>query len=166
MIFQVDSAEAMEALGERCGAVAVAGDVIILTGELGAGKTTFARGFGRGFGVESPVSSPTFIVARTHPAHDATQPPLVHIDAYRVGSLGEMDELDVDVANSVVLAEWAAPFAAALSDSWLELILVRPSASQLGDIEADEPRTLTLSVHGPDAQRYQRFGDVVRGVTP
>jgi len=156
MILQVETSANMEEVGERLGAVAMAGDVIVLTGELGAGKTTFARGFGRGLGVESPVSSPTFIVARTHPVTDSTRPPLVHIDAYRLGSLGEMDELDVDVAHSVVLAEWAAPYASALSDSWLEISFVRPVASDVGDGDDDEPRTLTFTTHGPEADRYQR----------
>lgn len=165
MILQIDTSADMEHLGERLGAVALAGDVIVLTGELGAGKTTFARGFGRGVGVESPVSSPTFIVARTHPVRDSTRAPLVHIDAYRLGSLGEMDELDVDVTHCVVLAEWAAPYASALADSWLEISFVRPAARQLTDLDADEPRTLTLRATGPESQRYQRLVDAA-GSTP
>lgn len=157
MIVRVETSEEMEAFGERYGSLALAGDVIVLTGDLGAGKTTFARGFGRGIGVESPVSSPTFIVARTHPLTDSTRAPLVHIDAYRLQSLAEMDELDIDVAHSVVIAEWAAPYVSALSDSWLEIVFVRPSTSQWDDIDGDEPRTLTIGAFGPAGARYSRF---------
>jgi tRNA threonylcarbamoyladenosine biosynthesis protein TsaE len=157
MIFQVDTSFAMESFGERLGAVASAGDVIILTGELGAGKTTFARGFGRGLGVATPVSSPTFIVARTHLAQDQERPPLVHIDAYRVSSIDEMDELDVDVARSVVLAEWAAPYASALADSWLEISLARPSLGDSDALDDDEPRSVQMTTHGPRSSQYQRY---------
>jgi tRNA threonylcarbamoyladenosine biosynthesis protein TsaE len=160
VIVQVETSEAMESLGERAGALALAGDVIVLTGDLGAGKTTFARGFGRGMGVESPVSSPTFIVARTHPVRDSAGGPLVHIDAYRIQSPGEMDELDIDVAHSVIVAEWAAPYVSTLTDSWLEIVFVRPTTSQLEDVEADEPRTLTFRTAGPQSARYQKFLDL------
>jgi tRNA threonylcarbamoyladenosine biosynthesis protein TsaE len=159
MKLTVNSAEEMELLGARLARVARAGDVIVLTGELGAGKTTFARGFGRGRNVQSGVSSPTFIVARTHPVQDLGAPPLVHIDAYRVGSIAEMDELDVDVAGSIVLAEWAAPYVLALSDSWLDISFERPSALRADGGEGDEPRTLTLSVNGPRATDYERYLD-------
>ena len=137
----------MERFGSVCGSVAKAGDVVVLTGALGAGKTTFARGFGDSLDLDTPVSSPTFIVARTHPRRDPSLPPLVHLDAYRVGSAAELDELDIDVAGSIVLAEWAAPYADALSDSWVEISLERPRGDS-DDPEAEEPREVTLSVHG------------------
>jgi tRNA threonylcarbamoyladenosine biosynthesis protein TsaE len=147
----------MERFGESLARVAKAGDVIILTGELGAGKTTFARGFGRALQLATPMSSPTFVVARTHQPSTAGEPLVVHIDAYRIGSLAEMADLDVDSDSSIVLAEWAAPYASALSDSWLEIVVERPVATELFDIESDEPRQLSISAHGPRSANYDRF---------
>jgi tRNA threonylcarbamoyladenosine biosynthesis protein TsaE len=164
MNLEVPTSDAMERFGESLARVAKAGDVIILTGELGAGKTTFARGFGRALQLATPMSSPTFVVARTHQPSQAGEPPVVHIDAYRIGSLAEMAELDVDVESSIVLAEWAAPYASALSDSWLEIVVQRPMATELRDVESDEPRQVSLSAHGVSPERYDRFlgaaGDV------
>ena len=157
MNLEVPTSDAMERFGESLARVAKAGDVIILTGELGAGKTTFARGFGRALRLATPMSSPTFVVARTHQPSQAGEPPVVHIDAYRVGSLAEMADLDVDSDSSIVLAEWAAPYASALSDSWLEIVVERPVATELLDIESDEPRQLSISAHGPRSANYDRF---------
>lgn len=162
MKVEIPTSEAMERFGEACAGVARAGDVIILTGELGAGKTTFARGFGRALHLATPMSSPTFVVARTHQPSTAGQPPVVHIDAYRIGSLAEMADLDVDSDSSIVLAEWAAPYASALSDSWCEIVVERPVATELVDIESDEPRQVSLSSHGPRAANYDRFLQVAR----
>jgi tRNA threonylcarbamoyl adenosine modification protein YjeE len=155
MKLEIPTSDAMERLGESLALVAKAGDVIILTGELGAGKTTFARGFGRALHLTTPMSSPTFVVARTHQPSKPGEPPVVHIDAYRIGSVAEMAELDVDAESSIVLAEWAAPYASALSDSWLEIVVERPVATELLDIESDEPRQLSLSAHGVNRERYE-----------
>jgi tRNA threonylcarbamoyl adenosine modification protein YjeE len=157
MKLEIPTSEAMERFGESLARVAKAGDVIILTGELGAGKTTFARGFGRALNLSTPMSSPTFVVARTHQPSTAGQAPVVHIDAYRIGSLAEMADLDVDSDSSIVLAEWAAPYASALSDSWLEIVVERPVATELLDIDSDEPRQLSMSAHGPRSANYDRF---------
>ncbi len=157
MKLEIPTSDAMERFGESLARVAKAGDVIILTGELGAGKTTFARGFGRARHLATPMSSPTFVVARTHQPSTAGEPPVFHIDAYRVGSLAEMADLDVDSDSSIVLAEWAAPYASALSDSWLEIVVERPVATELLDIESDEPRQLSISAHGPRSANYDRF---------
>lgn len=157
MKLEIPTSDAMERFGESLARVAKAGDVIILTGELGAGKTTFARGFGRALRLATPMSSPTFVVARTHQPCSAGEPPVVHIDAYRIGSLAEMADLDVDSDSSIVLAEWAAPYASALSDSWLEIVVERPVATELLDIESDEPRQLSISAHGPRSANYDRF---------
>jgi tRNA threonylcarbamoyladenosine biosynthesis protein TsaE len=161
MKLAIATSEAMERFGAALAEVARAGDLIVLTGELGAGKTTCARGFGRALKVATPVSSPTFIVARTHQPSVPGDPPLVHIDAYRIGSLAEMADLDVDSASSIVLAEWAAPFATALADSWLEIVVKRPVAVELLDVESDEPRQVGVSAHGVDPGRYQRFFDAI-----
>ena len=155
----VDTSADMEALGKRLGAVARARDVLVLTGELGAGKTTFARGFGEALDLETPVSSPTFVVARTHQRKTPGHPPLVHVDAYRLGSAGELDDLDIDVQASIVLAEWAAPYAHVLSDHWLEIQCVRPAGGDISQIEQDQPRSVTLVLHGGEPGAYQQFFD-------
>jgi tRNA threonylcarbamoyladenosine biosynthesis protein TsaE len=146
----------MERWGQLCGAVARAGDVLVLTGDLGAGKTTFARGFGEALDLETPVSSPTFIVARTHPRQQAELPALVHLDAYRLGSAAELDELDIDVENSIVLAEWAAPFAGALASSWVEILIARPLGDS-PDLDSDEPREVSLSARGEHRDLFDRL---------
>ena len=151
----IPTSEEMERWGNTCGMVAAAGDVIVLTGELGAGKTTFARGFGEALNLDTPVSSPTFIVARTHPRRDPSLPPLVHVDAYRLGSAAELDELDIDVEGSIVLAEWAAPYAETLASSWVEVSLSRPMGDSK-DFETDEPREVTLQGHGPEGDLLER----------
>jgi tRNA threonylcarbamoyladenosine biosynthesis protein TsaE len=163
MTIVVPTSADMEALGERLGAVAAAGDVIVLSGALGAGKTTFARGFGRALNLEAPVSSPTFVVARVHRSLNPGAPPLVHVDAYRLGSAGELDDLDIDVAGSIVLAEWAAPFVSVLSAQWLEIDIHRPSGGELVEGETQEPRKVTLTPGGADDTRYQRFVDAAVG---
>lgn len=151
----------MEALGRALGATAHAGDVIVLTGELGAGKTTLARGFAQALGVHTPVSSPTFIVARTHARTAEGQPPLVHIDAYRLGSVAELEDIDIDVPGSIVVAEWAAPYISALATSWVEIILTRPTGDLLTPDTLEEPRQVEITAHGPEATRYQRYLDIV-----
>ena len=84
----------------------VAGDLIALDGELGAGKTTLTRGIGAALGVRGAVTSPTFVLARTHPRADGGAP-LVHVDAYRLSSAAELDDLDIDFEASIVVVEWA-----------------------------------------------------------
>jgi tRNA threonylcarbamoyladenosine biosynthesis protein TsaE len=83
------------------------GDVIILSGLLGAGKTTFTQGLAEGLGVRGPITSPTFVISRIHPSL-TDGPALIHVDAYRVNSLSEIDDLDLDsdLAHSVLVAEW------------------------------------------------------------
>lgn len=146
----------MERFGFLCGSVAQAGDVLVLTGELGAGKTTFARGFGDALDLDTPVSSPTFIVARTHPRNTEALPPLVHLDAYRLGSAAELDELDIDADNSIVLAEWAEPYAHALADSWVSVTIRRPVGDST-NLEEDEPREVELSAHGGESDLLNRM---------
>lgn len=115
---ECDTAEDTRAFGERLGAALEAGDVVILDGPLGAGKTTLTQGIAQGMGVKGRVTSPTFIIAREHKPQESGCPALVHVDAYRlldsVGGtgaadpLGELDALDLDseLADSVVVAEW------------------------------------------------------------
>ncbi|WP_148591512.1 tRNA (adenosine(37)-N6)-threonylcarbamoyltransferase complex ATPase subunit type 1 TsaE [Streptomyces sp. WAC01526] len=104
----VKSPEQMQELGRRLAPLLRPGDLVLLTGELGAGKTTLTRGLGEGLGVRGAVTSPTFVIARVHPSL-AGGPPLVHVDAYRLGGgLDEMEDLDLDVSlpESVVVVEW------------------------------------------------------------
>lgn len=155
MQLTVATPEEMEALGARIAAHLRAGDLVALDGALGAGKTTFTRGLGAALGVRGPVTSPTFVLARTHPRLDG--PPLVHVDAYRLSSPAELDDLDLDLEGSVVVVEWAAGMIEGLVDSWLEVRIVRPGgAASIGDEAAEtdaeepvEPRTVTITGHGP-----------------
>src|SRR5690606_27482105 len=114
---EISTSDAMESLGLRIGEQLTAGDLLVLTGPLGAGKTTFTRGLAEGLGVRGPVQSPTFVIARTHPSLVGGAP-LVHVDAYRLGSAAELDDLDIDFAGSVVVIEWGRGMASAVADSW------------------------------------------------
>ena len=149
--------EAMAALGARVAAQLRAGDVVLLTGELGAGKTTFTRGLGAALGVRGTVTSPTFVLARTHPRDDG--PPLVHVDAYRLSDAAELDDLDLDFERSIVVVEWGAGLIEQLVDSWLSIVIERPTGGGAsGRVGADgatteadpddapvEPRTVTVT---------------------
>lgn len=135
------------ALGRRLAELLRAGDLIVLTGPLGAGKTVLVQGIGAGLGVAGDVVSPTFVIARVHPG----PVPLVHVDAYRLGSLAEVDDLDLDVdaEDAVTAVEWGAGRAEQLSDARLEVVITRA-------VE-DETRTVALVPRGGDwAERVAR----------
>jgi tRNA threonylcarbamoyl adenosine modification protein YjeE len=146
----VPTADAMRALGREIGALLTAGDLVVLTGPLGAGKTTLTTGIGEALGVRGPITSPTFVLARTHPSQ-VGGPPLVHVDAYRLGSPAEVDDLDLDFAGSVVVVEWGSGLLDGVAESQLEVLLERPSEAAGHDpaVEADEPRTVVLHGFGP-----------------
>ena len=112
------------ALGAALGRSLSAGDLLLLDGPLGAGKTTLTAGLGEGLGVRGPVTSPTFVLARTHPSL-VGGPPLVHVDAYRLRSAAEFDDLDLDLERSVVVVEWAGDLLRGLAERWLHLELAR-----------------------------------------
>jgi tRNA threonylcarbamoyladenosine biosynthesis protein TsaE len=138
----VSSPEQMQELGRRLAALLRAGDLVLLTGELGAGKTTLTRGLGAGLGVRGAVTSPTFVIARVHPSL-AAGPPLVHVDAYRLsGGLDEMEDLDLDVSlpESVVVVEWGEGRVEELSDERLHVVIHRGA----GDTD-DETRQVTFT---------------------
>ncbi len=140
---EVPDAASMRALGERVGRSLVAGDLVVLTGELGAGKTTFTQGVGTGLEVRGGVTSPTFVIARVHPSLVAG-PDLVHVDAYRIGGLAELDDLDLDTSldTAVTVVEWGAGLAETLADARLEVVIER-AVGQEGDEELD-PRRVSL----------------------
>jgi tRNA threonylcarbamoyladenosine biosynthesis protein TsaE len=149
----VDTSDEMHAFGVRLGRSLAAGDLLVLTGPLGAGKTTLARGIGEGLGVRGPVTSPTFVLARTHPSL-GDGPPLVHVDAYRLREPIELDDLDIDFAGSVVLVEWGRGLVDAVASRWVDVEIERPTGA--GDIDddaadpADEPRRIRVTRHDPD----------------
>lgn len=124
-------AEATRAYGRALAGVLRAGDLVVLTGPLGAGKTTLTQGLGAGLGVRGQVASPTFIIARVHPSVTGG-PALVHVDAYRLGSLDELDALDLDAGldESVTVVEWGEGLAEVLSDDRLEVTLARPHGAE------------------------------------
>ncbi|MCB0915395.1 MAG: tRNA (adenosine(37)-N6)-threonylcarbamoyltransferase complex ATPase subunit type 1 TsaE [Actinobacteria bacterium] len=115
---------ATEAAGAALAQLLRAGDLLILTGPLGAGKTTFTRGLGRGLGVRGPIASPTFVIARLHPSQ-VGGPDLLHVDAYRLESAADVDDLDLDsdAAESVTVVEWGKGRAEQLAAERLEVEL-------------------------------------------
>jgi tRNA threonylcarbamoyl adenosine modification protein YjeE len=141
-------AESMEALGAQLAPLLRAGDLVLLNGELGAGKTTLTRGLGAALGARGAVTSPTFVLAREHPT--AAGVALVHVDAYRLATGRELDDLDLDYARSIVVVEWGAGKLDGVSDSWLSIDIARPmGAAGVEDLDADEPRLVTISGRGP-----------------
>lgn len=150
----VETTDEMGALGARLAAVLRAGDVVVLTGPLGAGKTTMTRGLGTALGARGQVSSPTFVLARTHPT--TAGPDLVHVDAYRLSDPVELDDLDLDWDASIVVVEWGRGFVDRISDSVLDVEIVRATgagADDHGDLDPDdvpdEPRRVVVTGTGP-----------------
>ncbi|WP_432080246.1 tRNA (adenosine(37)-N6)-threonylcarbamoyltransferase complex ATPase subunit type 1 TsaE [Streptomyces sp. WAC 04229] len=138
----VTSPEQMRELGRRLAKLLRAGDLVMLSGELGAGKTTLTRGLGEGLGVRGAVTSPTFVIARVHPPL-GDGPPLVHVDAYRLsGGLDDMEDLDLDVSlpDSVIVVEWGEGKVEELTDDRLQLWIHRA----VGDT-TDEVRHVTVT---------------------
>lgn len=129
-----------QALGARLAGTLRAGDLIVLIGPLGAGKTALVQGIGAGLGVRGAVVSPTFVIARVHRG----RLPLVHVDAYRLGSLDEVDDLDLDVdmADAVTVVEWGSGLVEQLADARLEIVIERA--------EDSEQRTARLMPIGGD----------------
>jgi tRNA threonylcarbamoyladenosine biosynthesis protein TsaE len=167
----IETPDDMERLGATVARQLRAGDLVALNGELGAGKTTLTRGLGAELGVRGAVTSPTFVLARTHPREGAA--PLVHVDAYRLSSAIELDDLDIDFERSIVVVEWGAGLLDGLTDDWLSIDIVRPTGAAVPELvegtfanapltssgtefdDAAEPRQVTLTGHG---ERWKDLG--------
>jgi tRNA threonylcarbamoyladenosine biosynthesis protein TsaE len=172
----ISTAAEMRALGRSLATALRAGDLVILSGGLGAGKTTLTQGIGAGLGVRGPVTSPTFVIARVHPPATAgpggpagpvdamadlaaPRPSLVHADAYRLGSAVELDDLDLDTdtASSVTVVEWGEGMAEGLAADRLEIAIAADppdagaqpdQAGEIADPAGDMPRTVRISLVG------------------
>jgi tRNA threonylcarbamoyladenosine biosynthesis protein TsaE len=169
----VASADDMVALGRRLAAVLLPGDLVVLSGDLGAGKTTLVQGIGAGLGVRGPITSPTFVIARVHPSLTGG-PALVHADAYRLTSPAEVDDLDLDASleTSVTVVEWGGGLVEDLAADRLDvsIALAVPASPSTpgpegpgggpgdgpgndpgpgsGPVPDQEPRTVRLEGHG------------------
>ena len=139
MNLQIPDQEAMHLLGTQIAQLLQAGDLVLLNGQLGAGKTTLTRGIGEGLGAIGTIQSPTFVLARTHKTSKG--PKLVHVDAYRLGSAVELDDLDIDFENSIVIIEWARDFVEKISENYLVVDIDREAE--------DDSRSLEIRGVGP-----------------
>lgn len=153
---ELPSAHATRGFGEALATLLRPGDVVIMTGELGAGKTTLTQGIGAGLGVRGPVTSPTFVISRQHPSVSGG-PPLQHVDAYRLTGEAELDDLDLDAATdtSVTVVEWGEGKAEQLAESWLEVRLERRKGTVLDPLgtivpedTGEDMRVVTVKPHG------------------
>jgi tRNA threonylcarbamoyladenosine biosynthesis protein TsaE len=170
----VATATQMRSLGRSLATVLRAGDLLILSGGLGAGKTTLTQGIGDGLGVRGPITSPTFVIARVHPPAGPSaltgepRPALVHADAYRLGSVLELDDLDLDTdtATTVTVVEWGEGLAEGLAANRLEITITSGAAAAMvldgngsggngvgragdpDDPTGDAPRTVRISAVG------------------
>lgn len=148
----LSGSEDTRAFARALAALLLPGDLLILTGELGAGKTTFTQGLGEGLGVRGPITSPTFVISRVHPSL-VGGPALVHVDAYRLGRDAELDDLDLDadMDRAVTVVEWGAGMAEGLADAYLVVELVRAVGEGVPDSGDDaevatpaDPRDITV----------------------
>src|SRR5580704_2367808 len=155
----VPTADAMRGLGRRLAGLLRPGDLVLLAGPLGAGKTTLVQGLGEALRVRGRVTSPTFVIARVHPSL-VDGPALVHVDAYRLGGLAAVDDLDLDLGGSVTVVEWGEGLAEGLSADRLEITIgfaaagpaarpaggpgAGPGAGLENDAAGDEPRVVRI----------------------
>jgi tRNA threonylcarbamoyladenosine biosynthesis protein TsaE len=155
----ISTAEQMRGLGRRLAGLLQAGDLILLSGPLGAGKTTFAQGIGAGLGVRGHVTSPTFVIARLHPSLRGG-PDLVHADAYRLGSQAEVDDLDLDtdLATSVTVVEWGEGLVEDLAPSFLAVGILA-DGEMTATAGASEPGQFAADIDVPRTVRVRGVGD-------
>ena len=153
VVIDVPTADQMQELGARLADLLRPGDLVIASGDLGAGKTTLTQGIGRGLGSEGAVISPTFVLSRVHPSL-TNRPPLVHVDAYRLSSAEELDDLDLDATapQAVTVVEWGAGLAEELADHRLE-IDIRRAAHPTGGEDHPDSRLVLIR---PIGDRWSR----------
>lgn len=144
MSFSVSTAEQMHAFGKQIGALLTAGDVVVLSGPLGAGKTTFVKGLAEQLEVQGVVTSPTFVVSRVHKPQ-GTGLALVHVDAYRLSSQSDLIDLDLDATkNAAYVIEWGKNLVSGFTENWLEIEIDR--AQELNDESDPASGIRTVSV--------------------
>jgi tRNA threonylcarbamoyladenosine biosynthesis protein TsaE len=160
---ELPTADDARTFGQKLAGLLAAGDLIVLSGELGAGKTTLTQGIGAGLGVRGDITSPTFVIARVHPSR-ADGPALVHADAYRLGGVAELDDLDLDASldTAVTVVEWGEGIAEGLADDRLDVRIdrLRGDGSSPGDaaLAAAGPRSVPDGL-APGRRPVQRFED-------
>ena len=151
-VLELHSEEETRELGRALARVLRAGDLVILDGPLGAGKTVLAQGIGAALGVRGEVTSPTFVIARVHQPGDTMRLPLVHVDAYRLGGIAEIDDLDLDtdLEHAVTVVEWGEGVAERLADQHLLIRLRRRDdevrTCELVGVGGDWPERLAASL--------------------
>jgi tRNA threonylcarbamoyladenosine biosynthesis protein TsaE len=147
MRLRTETAEDTRTLGSRVATLLRAGDLVVLSGDLGAGKTTFTQGLGAALGVRGDVTSPTFVISRVHPSV-VGGPALVHVDAYRLGGVAELDDLDLDTSleDAVTVVEWGSGVAEGLAENRLEIEILRPHGDAVDETEA---RSVRVAAVGP-----------------
>ncbi|MDN5832989.1 MAG: tRNA (adenosine(37)-N6)-threonylcarbamoyltransferase complex ATPase subunit type 1 TsaE [Brevibacterium sp.] len=184
MQIQLSSLDQMRAFAKALAGHLRAGDLLILSGNLGAGKTTFTQSLGRALGVAGRITSPTFVIAREHPSL-GDGPALVHVDAYRLSDAEELGDLDLDseLEESITVVEWGAGLAEQLSTDYLGLTITpmfdiaadaddgregaADEAAADADDEADEDERRIVELHGHGStweDRLQRVSDSIRTV--
>jgi len=167
ILLEIGSAAAMTDLGRRLGRLVRGGDLLVLSGDLGAGKTTFVQGLGEGLGVRGPITSPTFVIARAHPSL-VGGPALVHVDAYRLQGALELDDLDLDadLATAVVVVEWGRGLVEQLAGDRLEVDLHRDDGpdpvADPDPLDGPDPRPGSLPAEEGEVDEHRTA--VVRGV--
>jgi tRNA threonylcarbamoyladenosine biosynthesis protein TsaE len=144
---RIETPEQMRSLGESIAAVARGGDVLILTGELGAGKTTFAQGVARGLGITEPVTSPTFVMSKSYPLVGSLG--LLHLDVYRVSAADQLLDLwsEIDAENALTLVEWGGPWAGEFGETVVEMRI---------DSESENGREIDFTSYPPSGDSFLR----------
>ena len=151
MRLRTETADDTRALGSRVAALLRAGDLVVLSGDLGAGKTTFTQGLGAALGVRGDVTSPTFVISRVHPSL-VGGPALVHVDAYRLEGVAELDDLDLDTSleDAVTVVEWGTGVAEGLAENRLEVEILRPHGDAAHETVGDTgARSVQVTGIGP-----------------
>ena len=142
---RIESSQEMQSLGESIAAIARGGDVLILTGELGAGKTTFAQGVARGLGITELVTSPTFVMSKSYPPADSVG--LLHLDVYRVSAVDQLLDLwsEIDAENSLTLVEWGGAWSGEFGETVVEMKI---------DSEFESWREISFTPYPPSGDSF------------